>query len=476
LEERKQAQELNHMSATNSGTTAVGSILSNGGLGTAAAGGLGTGLNVQQVVAAQIQADSAPLILLQNRQTALNAQSSALNSMEVDVSNLQAAVFNLTDFTGGLNAQQANSSDPSVLTATAGTSAQAATHNIVVKSLATTASYYSNPAALQATASTPLATGGSFTINAGANSATIAINSTNNTLTGVASAINNSTAGASVTASIITDSSGARLAIVGNSSGTADDFTITDTGNSTGLNLTKAASGADASLSVDNIPISSASNTVTGAIQGVTLNLASAKLNETVSLNVTPDTTEAGTAISQFVSAYNTVVGDLNSQFAINPTTGSAGILSTDSTLSLVQDQLLTAINATSAGSVANLGSIGINLQNDGTLAIDVPTLTNALNSNFSAIQNFFQSTSSGVGQALTSGLTNIADPTQGTISMDLKGITQQQTDLASQILDIQANLTQEQQTLIAKYSSVNVILQQLPALQQQISSQLAGA
>jgi len=464
------------MSATNTGTTAVGSILSSGGLGTAATGGLGTGLNVQQVVAAQIQADSAPLVQLQNQQTALSAQSSALNSLEVDVSNLQAAVFNLTDFSGGLNAQQVNSSDPTVLTGTASTSAQTATHNIVVKSLATTASYYTNPTTLPATGTTPLATGGSFTIIAGTNTASITINNTNNTLTGIASAINNSTVGASVTASVISDSSGARLAIVGNSSGAANNFTVTDTGDTTGLNFTKAASGADASLSVDNIPISSASNTVTGAIQGVTLNLASANLNETVSLNVTPDTTQAGTAISQFVTAYNTVVGDLNTQFAINPITGSAGVLSSDSTLSLVQDQLLTAINASSAGSVTNLGSIGINLQNDGTLAIDVPTLTNALNSNFSAIQNFFQSTSSGVGQALTSGLTNIADPTQGSISLDLKGITQQQTDLASQILDLQSNLTLEQQTLITKYSNVNVILQQLPALQQQISGQLAGA
>lgn len=170
------------------------------------------------------------------------------------------------------------------------------------------------------------------------------------------------------------------------------------------------------------------------------------------------------------------MVGDLNAQFAVSPTTGNAGVLASDGTLSLVQDQLLSAVNATGTGSVANLGSIGINLQNDGTLAIDVPTLTNALNSNFSAIQNFFQSTTNGVGQALTAGLTNIADPTQGSIALDLNGITAQQTDITSQIANLQANLTQEQQTLTTKYSNVNVILQQLPVLQKQLSQQLAGA
>jgi flagellar hook-associated protein 2 len=456
------------MAASNTGTSALTNLLSNGGLG--------TGLNVQQVVAQQIQADSGPLTLLQNQQTQLSAQSSALNNLETDVSNLQTAVFNLTDATGGLNAQQVSSSNTSVLTGTAGTTAQSAVHNVVVTSLATTASYYTNPASLPATGSTALATGGSFTIHSGANSASITIDGTNNTLAGLAAAVNNSAVGTSVTASVIQDSTGARLAIVGNSSGAANDFTITDTGNSTGLNFTKPASGKDAVLTVDGVPISSASNTVTGAIQGVTLNLVASNPGATVTLGVSPDAAQATTAINQFVTAYNKVAGDLNTQFAVDPISGSGGVLSTDSTLGLIQGQLLTAVNATGIGTIANLGSIGINLQNDGTLKVDSTTLTNALNSNFSGVQSFFQSTSSGVGQALTAGLTNIADPTQGSIALDLKGLTQQQTDVASQISEIQTNLTQEQQTLITKYSNVNVILQQLPILQQQISSQLAGA
>jgi flagellar hook-associated protein 2 len=456
------------MGITNTGATAVSSLLSNGGLG--------TGLNVQQVVAQQIQADSGPLTILQNQQTQLSAQSSALNNLETDISNLQSAVFNLTDATGGLNAQQVNSSDSTILTGTAGSSAQSAVHSIVVNSLATTASYYTNPATLPATGTTPISNSGSFTIQAGTNTASITVGGANNTLASIASEINNSTVGSSVTASVIQDSTGARLAIVGHASGKANDFTITDTGNATGLNFTKAASGKDASLTVDSVPISSASNTVTGAIQGVTLNLAAANSGETITLNVNPDTAQATTAINQFVTAYNKVAGDLNAQFAVDPTSGRSGVLASDSTLGLIQDQLLTAINGSSSGAISNLGSIGVNLQNDGTLQVDTPTLTNALNSNFSGVQSFFQSASSGAGQALTAGLTNIADPTQGSIALDLNGIKQQQTDVASQISEIQSNLALEQQTLITKYSNVNVVLQQLPILQQQISSQLAGA
>src|SRR4029077_12430270 len=385
------------MGSTNTGTSSLSNLLSNGGLG--------TGLNVQDLVGRQIQAESGPLTLLQTQQTQFNARTSALNNLSLDVTSLQTAVNSLTDFTGGLNAQQVNSSDSTILTGTANTSAQAAAHSVIVKSLATTASYYTNPATLPASGSTPIATGGSFTIAAGTLSASITIDSTNNTLTGLAAAITNSAGGTAATASVIQDASGARLAIVSNSSGVAGDFTVTDTGNSTGLNFTKPVTGTNASLTIDNIPISSATNTVTGAIQGVTLNLVAANLNATVTLNVSPDATQATTAINQFVTAYNKVIGDINAQYVVD-SAGNTGVLASDSTLGLIQDQLYTAVNATGSGSIANLGSIGLNVQNDGTLKVDGPTLTNALNSNFGGIQSFFQSATAGVGHALSTGLT----------------------------------------------------------------------
>jgi flagellar hook-associated protein 2 len=455
------------MSVTNTATSTLAALLSNGGIG--------TGLNVQELVSQQIQIDSAPLTQLQGEQTTLNSQNSALSSIGADLIALQTAVNNLTDFSGALSAQQATSSDNSILTATADSTALPAVHNIVVQTLASTSAYYTNPATLPATGSTPLTTGGSFTIQAGSKSATITINSTNNTLTGLAAAVNSSAVAGSVTATVVQDSTGARLAIVSNSSGAAGDFTITDTGNSTGLTFTKPVTGANATLTVDGVPISSATNTVTGVLQGVTLNLAGANPGETVSLSIQPNVSQATTAFSQFVTAYNQVISDLNAQTAVDQTTGNTGVLGTDSTLSLIQDELFNAVNTAGNGSIANLGSIGLNLQNDGTIQVDSSTLSNALGSNFSAVQNFFQSPTAGAGQALSSALINLTDPTQGPVALDQQGIANNLNDLSNQISQIDANLAQEQQTLTAKYSAVNVVLQQLPLLQQQISSQLAA-
>ncbi len=455
------------MGVTNTATTSLSTLLSNGGLG--------TGLNVTELVAEAIQADSAPLTLIEDQQTQLSAETAALTNISDDLFTLQNAVNNLTDLTGALSSEQAVSSDSTILTATASTTAQQATHNIVVNSLATTSTYYTNPATLPATGDTALATGGTFTITAGGQSASITIDSSNNTLTELASAINSSAVGGAVTATVIQDSSGARLAVVSNTSGSAGDFTISDPGNSTGLDFTKPITGTDASLTVDGVPITSSSDIVTGAIPGVTLDLAGANPNETVSLGVQADDSQVISAVNQFVTAYNQVISDLNAQTNVNSTTGSTGVLASDSTISFVQDALFNAINYTGSGSISSLASLGVSVQDDGTLQLDTATLTNALNGNFSAVQNFFQSASSGAGQALTAALSNLTDPTQGPVALDLQGIAQTQTDLTNQVNDIDTNLLQEQQTLTDKYSAVNVVLQELPVLQQQISSQLAG-
>ena len=169
---------------------------------------------------------------------------------------------------------------------------------------------------------------------------------TNNTLDGLAAAITNANIG--VTASVVNDSNGARLAIVSNTSGAASDLTV-NAGNS-GLTFTKGATGTDASLTVDGVPISSASNTVTNTVAGLTLNLVGADPNTQVQIAVSPDATKVTQAVTDFVTAYNTIIQDLASQFTFNTSTNTAGPLSSDAGARLVQNELLTAATFTGTG------------------------------------------------------------------------------------------------------------------------------
>jgi flagellar hook-associated protein 2 len=152
---------------------------------------------------------------------------------------------------------------------------------------------------------------GTFTIQVGSAQAnTITIDNTTNTLDGLAAAITNLNIG--VTASVVNDASGARLAIVSNTSGAASDLTIANV--DSGLSFTKGATGTNDSLTVDGVPISTESNSISNTVAGLTLNLAGADPNTQVQIAVAPDTTKATQAVTDFVMADLFLCSRLRSQ------------------------------------------------------------------------------------------------------------------------------------------------------------------
>lgn len=454
-----------------SSTSSIGSSLIAGSQSSSSSGGLGAGIDVSTMVSAAMANQTAELQQMQGEQSALTTQQNALTSFDNDLQTLSNAVFSLTDPAGVLTSLATTSSDPAILTASAVSGAPTGNTAIVVNNLATTSSEYS---ATVATSSTPIATG-TLQIQVGSNApATITINSTDNTLSGLAQTINNENIG--VTASVINDASGARLAIVSNTSGAPGDLTVTPSGGA--LSFIKAVTGVNASLTVNGIPISSSTNAVTGAIPGETLNLNSADPNTTVTLSTAADVSQQVTAVNNFVSAYNTVVGDLNAQFQINSSTSQAGPLQADSTLALAQNQILSTISFAMAanGNINSLADLGISMNNDGTLTVNGTTLQSALQANPSAAQAFFSATSpGGFGNNLYNQINSIADPISGSVAQDMTGLQQSQGDLTQQISDFQNQLTVTQQQLTTEFDQVDVTLQELPLLLQQVNQQLSS-
>lgn len=226
------------------------------------------GIDVNTAVAAAIDAMEAPEEVWLTQQQTLQSQSSALNSVESDVTALSTAISALQDPDGALGSMTVSSSNSEVLSASASAGTAVGNHVITVSQLATTASWYSDTVANGSTNLTP----GGFSLQVGSGApVNITIGQGVNTLSQLATDINGQKLG--VTASVVQDASGSRLAIVSNESGAANNISIT---NDTGLNFTQAEAGQDASLTVDGIPLTSSSNTVTGAVSGLTLNLLGA--------------------------------------------------------------------------------------------------------------------------------------------------------------------------------------------------------
>jgi flagellar hook-associated protein 2 len=427
-----------------------------------------SGINVTATVDEIIAADAEPMDALETDQTTLTDQSSAITQLESDASAVTNDLSTLQDPAGVLSSVEATSSDTSVLSATAVDGTATGAYSVTVSKLATAGSYYSDEVA---SSSAQLASG-SFTITEGGTTTTIATGTgdgTGDTLTELASTINKDNLG--VTASIVNDSGGSRLSIVSQSTGAAADVSIASTGTG-GLSFTRSGTGADASLEIDGVPTTSASNTVTGAITGLTIDLQGVTTGNPVTLTLAPDSADITSTLTSFVNDYNTLITDVNDQFAYNASTGTDGTLSSDSATRSLQSDLLEATNfsSTTSGALPNLGSLGISTNDDGTLTLNTTTLQNALDSNFSGVVSFLQgdSSSTGFATALTNTLNNYTDPGSGACTVELSSLNDEYLDLGNQITNDQDYLTQEQTILTTEYNKANVALQELPSKIQQ--------
>ncbi|MGH9407804.1 MAG: flagellar filament capping protein FliD [Terriglobia bacterium] len=435
--------------------------------------GLNQGLNVQQTVAALVQAAEAPLTQLQNQEAGYTIQASAINNINTLLGNLQTAVQALQDSAGGLAATTATTSNDAVVTATSSSGATAGNHTVTVTSLATTSTYDTNPLATGDTAISP----GSFSLQVGSGSpVAINVNSTNNntTLNTLATYINGQNVG--VTATVITDANGARLGLVSNTSGAAGNLTVS--GNSTSLTFNQTVTGTNSSINVDGVPLNTTSNVVSGVIPGVTLALTGTSPTA-ATITVGADTKQGSDTINSFVSAYNAVIQAINTQFTYTQGATSQPPLFSDSSVEALQQSLYNDVNYSISGNSGynSLASLGINLQQDGTLSVDSGTFNTALSGNASAVQNFFQQNNGTSGFAVNFGndLLNLTSAGNGPTYLDLQGITQNQQDLKNQISAFQANVNQQSQLWLQQYAQVNSLLQTLPLQLEQLNAELGN-
>jgi len=427
----------------------------------------GTGIDVTSVVDQILTAERAPERIWQQQQAALSTQASTLNVLSSQLQALQTKAYALTDLSGALSSQTVSSSASGIAAATAKSGAVAGVHTLVVQKLATVSSYYTDAVASSST------TLGAGTISLGVGSAShdIVVDDTNNTLDKLAAYINKQDYG--VQASVVNDNNGARLALVSKSSGAAGDLNVT--ANSSTLVFNKSASGVDARFTLDGVPLTSSTNTVTSSIPNVTLNLLSEAPTTAVTLTIAPDSNGITQAVNGFVSAYNSAIKSINSQFQVDAS-NSAGPLAGNSTLRSLQGSLLSDVTFSVAGNngIVNLASMGIDMADDGTLSVDNTKLSAAVSGNFPAVQNFFQSVAAdGFGKHLSSSLSSMVDPSSGLLAININENTSNQKMLTKTISDFEDHLTARRQLLTTQYAQVDAMLRQYPLTIQQLQAQL---
>lgn len=394
--------------------------------------GIGSNLDVNGIISKLMQAESSgPTTALNKKEASYQAKLSAFGTLSGALSSFQSALGSL-DSESTFQSVNATPSDASIFTASATPKATTGNYSINVTQLAQAQTITS---AGQATTTanigggTPVTltfqfgtiTGGklqngqyvndpaatppnpAFTQDPNRSAGTVTIDSTNNSLQGIRDAINKANLG--VTATIVSDGSATpnHLVIKSNDTGATSSMKISVAGAEPALsnllaydpagaqNMTQASAGQSAMLTVNGINITSQSNTINGAIEGVTLNLAKAG---TSNLAVARDTSAVQSGVNAFVKAYNDLNSTIKKLTAFNKDAGSGPLLG-DSAVRNIQSQIRKLMSSPltgSSGSLTTLSQVGISIDRDGVMSIDSSKLSTAMSKNMNDVTALFSS------------------------------------------------------------------------------------
>jgi flagellar hook-associated protein 2 len=419
----------------------------------------GQGIDVASTVTqmvTQLQATETPY---KTQLTSLQSQDTVISNLGSLLSTLSNDITGLTDPAGVLSGKQGSSSDTNTLELlSADTTATAGSHTVTVQNLAQTSTEASSAVSANDILS------GSFSFHIGSGSSqTVSVDPSNNTLAGLAATINQ--AGIGVSASIVTDSSGSRLSLISQTDGLAGQITIDSNSLSdatTGaVSLIAGQAGQDALFTVDGIQTTSASNTLTGAISGVTMQLLG-KSTTPVQVQIDNDTASVTTALSTMVNDYNAVVSALSAQEG-KDASGNPEPLYGSPIISQLQQMLSSALTTPSGTPLTSPTQVGLSLNSNGSLSLDADQLTTALNDNYSGVQALFQNTSS-FGLNLEQAVNNAGTgSTTSILSQAQTANGTAETNLNSTISTMDARITTQQTTLTAELNAANQTLQEIP-------------
>lgn len=441
------------------------------------AGGIGSGLDVSSIVTQLMSLERRPLDNLNALGTKLEAQLSAYGQLKSALSTFQGAMKGLSS-ADKFQVYTATSSDESLFTAKADKSAAAASHSIEVGVLAQAHKLTSGKlgAPSYGNAATSIGASGTLEItqDIGGTPRTfqITVDGTNDTLAGIRDAINNATNNSGVTASVVNTGSASKLVLSARNTGLANTITIgagTTAAISTALGFETLAgnAAADASVKIDGLTITSASNVISTALTGVTLTLKKPGAPQT--LDVAKDTAAVKGSVQKFVDAYNDV------RKVIKTMGGSSGSLEGETVLKGIERKLQTLFNTSAMGlEFSHPSQIGIKTDpKTGDISLDGTKLDTVLAANYSAVANLFSHATEGVAVRFESAANEMISAS-GLIEIRKEGINSRVDDINKHISSYEYRLSQTEIRYRAQFTALDGLVSKLQSTSSFLSQQLS--
>ncbi|AUZ47458.1 flagellar filament capping protein FliD [Pseudomonas orientalis] len=437
--------------------------------------GVGSGIDIQGIVKALVDADRAP------KQTQINTQSqkattqlSSIGKIQSALDAFRGAIKSMTD-DNSFSGLTGTSSNEKVATMTTAQGAANGSFNLVVNKLA-------QPSKLS---TVTLAGGASTVVNKGTAATTLTISQSGKkfdlsvapgaTLQQVRDSINTQFGTVGLSANIVTDSTGSRMVLTSTTGGVGSDLTLSgNSGIDTGYKVIDTPQNAE--YTIDNVPYTSKTNNITDAVSGVSIKLLSVSPpvdtkdpdgpKATTTISVSTSTAALKSGVKGFVDSYNALLKAMNAETKVTKDAAGNSVSATltgDANMRSLQSALRAEFNALSGnGTIKSLAQFGISTDSGtGLLTMDDKTFDKIALTNSADISSMF-SGKTGLLARMTNATEGYAKATTGifatrttALSDSLKTLSKDQAELDVHVADLQASLTR-------KYAAMDSLVAQL--------------
>ena len=467
--------------------------------------GIGSGLDINSIITQLVAVEKVPLNKLKTEATSLQTKLTTYGKVQSYLSALREASSALTR-TDTWGATTGTSSDPTAVTVTTSAATKTGNYTLDVQRLAAS---QSNATGVFASADSLVGEGtlrielgtwgagqSSFAPKAGATAVQITVGPPSQTLAQVRDQVNAANAG--ITASVLTDASGSRLVFRSVATGASNGFRVGVTGvGGVGVNLTglaalgydpssgvstmaQAQAAGNAAATLNNLAITSESNTLSNVLDGMTLTLNKVT-TAPVQVTAAQDNPSMRKALDTFVSAYNDLNKLLAEQTKYDAATKAAGGLQGDSAAVGIRAQTRALIGTTSTASTlfTRLSQIGFDLKLDGSLTLNDTKVNNAL-ANVAETKKLFANSDLLVpgNNGIATQMRALADRligADGTVSTRSEGL-RKRIDLNQDRQDLLTDrIAQVEKRLRAQYTALDKAMGQLTGLSSYVMQQFGN-
>jgi flagellar hook-associated protein 2 len=436
-------------------------------------------IDFSAILEAVMVQERAPFTALGTKKAVLQQQNSQFGALAGKLSSLQSAAESLSS-PDSLSVLSAASSDPAIVGVSTSSGSTAGVYDVVV----------SQRAKAQVTASTSTATadqivttGGTLSLLVGAQPPVNIVAAGTMTLRQLADAINEADGG--VQASVVQVTPGNyRLVLTSTQTGTEHGFTFTSTlGNGItfgGADGTygqpgdgNAVDAQDAEVTVNNVPVTSSTNTLTDVVPGVTLTLNDENADKTVRVSVSRDPEGLRKQVDGFVKAYNDLVAWVNDQRTA-ATEGKTSVAREAVVRGLHADLRAAILGEHGDGTITRLAAVGVGFDRTGKMTVDAGVFADAVDADPAAVQELFAGASDGTTDGAFDDLADLvasyAD-SGGLVRKAQERIDDQVKQISGRMDVLDAQLTLRRNSLQAEFIAADQAMQRLNSQVNSLSS-----